>query len=149
MATASLSTTPTPTPATNLRPRWLHISLWVVQVLLAVTFAMAGLMKASTPIAELAQKLPWVAQTPEALVRFIGVSELAGALGLLLPAATRVKPILTPIAGAALVLVMLLAGLFHASRGELQALPVNLILGGLAAFVTWGRMKRAPISPRA
>jgi putative oxidoreductase len=144
MTTASMSTLPTP----ETRSRALHVALWVVQGLLAVAFAMGGLMKVATPIVELAQKMPWVADVPEALVRFIGVAELSGALGLILPAATRVKPILTPVAGAGLVLVMVLASAFHLSRGEPQVLPINFVLGGLAAFVAWGRLRKAPIAPR-
>lgn len=126
----------------------LHIALWVAQGLLAVGFGMAGAMKAFTPIPELAQSLPWAAEVPAALVRFIGVSELAGALGLVLPAVTRVQPKLTWVAAAALVLVMLLASAFHLSRGEAGALPVNFVLGGIAAFIAWGRARKAPILPR-
>jgi uncharacterized membrane protein len=127
----------------------LHIALWVAQVLLAVAFGMAGVMKTFMPLEELAQKLPWVAESGAGLVRFIGISELAGALGLLLPAATRIKPILTALAGLGLLVVMVLAAGFHVMRGEVQALPVNFVLGGLAAFVAWGRWKKHPITPRA
>jgi hypothetical protein len=130
------------------RSKALHVSLWVVQLLLAAAFGMAGVMKTTVPIAELARKMVWPGVVPAALVRFIGVSELAAALGLVLPAATRVRPILTPVAAGGLVLVMALAGAFHLSRGEAQMLPINLILGGLAAFVAWGRAKKAPISAR-
>jgi len=72
-----------------------------------------------------------------------------GALGLILPAATRIQARLTPLAAAGLVTVMLLAALLHVSRGELGVLPVNLVLGGLAGFVAVGRAKLAPIPPRA
>lgn len=131
------------------RSRALHAGLWIVQILLAGAFAAAGFMKATTPLADLVQMLPWVATTPAFLVRFIGVAELAGAVGLILPALTRIKPSLTAVAAAALVLVMLLASLFHISRGELGALPVNTVLAGLAAFVAWGRSTRARITPRS
>jgi hypothetical protein len=90
----------------------------------------------------------WVNAVPVGLVRFIGASELAGALGLILPAATRIKPSLTPLAASGLIVVMVLAAAFHASRGELQALPINFVLGGLAAFVAWGRFRRAPVEAR-
>jgi hypothetical protein len=128
----------------------LSIALWIVQALLAFGFGMAGAMKASKPIAELAVnvKMAWVSAVPEGLVRFIGISELAGALGLILPAATRIKPALTPVAACGLIVVMLLAAGFHVSRGEFQALPFNLVLGGLAAFVAWGRFRKAPIQGR-
>lgn len=127
---------------------WLRYALWAVQVLLGLAFAAAGAMKSTQPIAELAKSLPWAAAVPEALVRFIGVSELLGGVGLVLPSALRVKPGLTALAGAGLVLVMVLAAAFHASRGELGALPVNAVMGALAGFVAWGRWKAAPIAPR-
>lgn len=126
----------------------LHIGLWVVQVLLGLMFLFAGTMKATQPIAALTAAMKWPGAVPEALVRFIGVSELLGGLGMILPAATRIKPVLTPIAAAGLVTVMILAAFFHASRGEFAALPVNAVIGGLAAFVAWGRLKKAPIVPR-
>jgi putative oxidoreductase len=129
-------------------PKAWNISLWVVQVLLAFAFGMAGVMKTTTPIAELAAKMVWPGVVPEAMVRFIGVSEFAGALGLVLPAATRIKPSLTALAGAALALVMVLAAGFHVMRAEWFALPINLTLGALAAFVAWGRFKKAPIAAR-
>ena len=128
-------------------PKVMNISLWIVQVLLAVVFGMAGALK-MTPIDTLAQQLAWASTVPELLVRFIGVSELAGAIGLILPSVTRIRPGLTPLAAAGLVVVMILAAGFHISRGEIGALPINFILGGLAAFVAWGRTKKAPIRPR-
>src|SRR3954469_19697965 len=82
----------------------LHIALWIVQVLLFVGFGLAGLMKTTTPIDQLAVKMPWVSGVPW-LVRFIGISELTGALGMVLPSLTRIRPRLTALAGAGLVLV--------------------------------------------
>jgi putative oxidoreductase len=141
------TTTLSGTPSTAAPAKGWTIGLWVAQALLALAFGLAGAMKIATPIAELAQKLPWVTDLPN-LVRFIGVSELLGAFGLILPAATRIRPILTPIAAMGLVLVMVLAAGFHLLRGEAQALPVNLALGAIAALVAWGRLRKAPIAPR-
>ncbi|RMG13056.1 MAG: DoxX family protein [Deltaproteobacteria bacterium] len=129
--------------------RRLHAALWVAQVLLAAVFGFAGAMKAFSPIEELAKMLPWVSDDLTLLVRFIGVAELAGAAGLLLPAATRILPVLTPVAAVGLGLVMVLAMGFHAIRGEWTMLPVNLVLGAFATFVAWGRLTRAPIPPRS
>lgn len=126
----------------------LHLSLWGAQILLALAFASAGAMKATLPIAELAAKMGWPAAMPPALVRFIGTSELLGALGVVLPAATRIKPGLTSLAGAGLATIMALAALFHASRGEVGMLPTNVVLGGLGALVAWGRWKKVPVAPR-
>lgn len=135
-------------PAARTRGKALHRTLWVVQVLLFAAFAMAGSQKLLLPIGALAPNMPWVLTMPEAIVRFIGLSELLGAIGILLPALTRVKPWLTPLAAAGLALVMLLAVLFHLARGEAAMLAPSLVLGSLAAFVAWGRTRRAPIAPR-
>jgi uncharacterized membrane protein YphA (DoxX/SURF4 family) len=140
--------TSTPTHTAQPRSKALHIALWVVQVVLGAMFLMAGIMKATQPMAELATNVPWTAVVGMPLTRFIGVSEFAGGLGLILPALTRIRPGLTPLAGAGLALVMLLAIVYHVPRGEFQALPMNVILGGLAAFVAWGRFRKAPIPAR-
>jgi uncharacterized membrane protein YphA (DoxX/SURF4 family) len=135
--------------STASRPsRSLHISLWVFQVLLGVMFAMAGLMKATQPIEALAAQMPWTTVVGAGMVRFIGISELLGGLGLVLPSLTRIQPRLTVLAALGLVVVMVLAAGFHVTRGEFVHVPMNLVLGGLAAFVAWGRAKKAPISPR-
>jgi hypothetical protein len=126
----------------------LNILLWVGQITLAGMFGMAGIAKATRPIAELAPQIPWAADMPEALVRFIGTAELLGALGLVLPALTRIRPVLTPLAAAGLVTIMALASVFHATRGEPGGIVVNVLLGGVAAFVAWGRYRKAPIASR-
>ena len=127
----------------------MKVVLWILQVVLAVAFLAAGAWKLTQPLAELAVSLPWTADVPGALVRFIGVAEVLGGLGLVLPAATRILPRLTPIAAAALALDMVFATLFHVMRGETMMAPVTLILVALLAFVAWGRTTRAPIAPRA
>lgn len=129
------------------RRRPLHIALWVAQVLLLALFGAAGYFKLFTPIVELARTTPWVTDAPS-LVRFIGIAELAGALGVILPALTRIKPILTPLAASGLVVVMVLATGFHITRGEFSAIGVPVTLAVLAGFVAWGRTVGAPIAAR-
>jgi putative oxidoreductase len=120
----------------------LHITLWTVQILLALVFALTGAMTVTQPIEALPASLAGV---PLPLVRFIGAAELLGAAGLILPAATRIAPVLTPLSGLGLALVMLLASLVHISRGEFAMVLLPVVLGALSAFVAWGRGKRAPI----
>lgn len=129
--------------------RALHVVLWIVQVLLAAVFAMGGVVRTTLPIAELAKQLPWAAALPEPLVRSIGVAELAGALGMILPAATRILPALTGSAGVGMAVVMAVSLALHLSRGEMNGAPVYVTFGSLAAFVAWGRLRKAPISSRA
>jgi uncharacterized membrane protein len=126
--------------------RALHRTLWVVQLLLAAVFLLVGYTHAAAPIEVAVQRAPWVASLPVALVRFIGVVELAGALGILLPAATRIVPMLTPLAAVGLAAIMALAIPFHLLRGETSAVLLNLGLGSLAALVAVGRTRWAPIT---
>ncbi len=126
----------------------LHITLWIAQVLLAGMFIMSGFMKISQPIDQLSQMLPWASQVPVGLVRFIGISELLGGLGLILPALLRIKPQLTALAAVGLATVMLFALLFHISKGEFSAIGMNLGIALIALFIAWGRTKKAPIQPK-
>lgn len=128
---------------------WWSIGLWVAQVVLALMFGMAGVMKLMTPMDALATQMAWVGESPELLVRFIAVAEIAGALGMILPAATRIMPFLTPLAGVGFAVIQVLAMGVHLMRGELGVLPINLVLLALALFVAWGRWRKAPVTPRA
>lgn len=130
------------------RSRALHITLWVFQVLLATFFLMAGFNHGLNPIEEAAKSSPWITDVPVAVARFIGYTELLGGIGLILPAALRIKPWLTPLAALALAVIMLLAALFHISRGEEAVIGFNIIPMLLSAFVARGRWKRAPIAAR-
>lgn len=123
----------------------MNIALWVAQILLGAMFIMAGAMKTFQPVEALAESLPWVTSTSAALVKFIGISELLGGIGLLLPSLLRIKPNLTVWAAIGLAVVMILAAGFHASRGEYSAIGMNLTLMAIAAFIAWGRSKKAPI----
>lgn len=122
--------------------------LWVIQVLLACFYAFAGFNKVSmSPEALVEMGMSYVAAVPIALVRFIGVAEIAGALGLILPMATRIRPGLTPLAALGLCAIQLLAMPLHIYRGEYEVLPINLVLLAMAAFVYWGRSR--PVADEA
>jgi hypothetical protein len=102
-------------------------------------------MKVATPAAQLTKMAPGF---PLAFLRFIGIAELAGSIGIILPALTRIAPVLTPLAASGFVVVMASAAVLHLTRGQLGELPVVVVLGALAFFVAWGRFKRAPIARR-
>jgi uncharacterized membrane protein len=91
--------------------------------------------------------VPWLSAVPQDLFIFIGVCEFLGGVGLLLPAMTGVKPKLTPFGAFGLTLVMLLAAVFHIVRGEDNFVPINLVLGGIAAFIACGRLFVRSIAP--
>jgi len=127
-----------------------NIALWVAQALLAAMFLMAGATKLMSSSAELvAMGMGWAENAPFLLIKFIGLAEVAGALGLILPAATRIMPHLTKWAAAGLAAIMVLAAGVHIFRGEFEVVPVNAVLFALAALVVWGRTNRAPILPRS
>lgn len=126
-----------------------NIGLWVAQVALAAMFAMAGFMKlTSAPADMVAMGMLWAENAPVGLIRFIGVAEVLGAIGVILPAATRIIPELTRIAAFGLLVIQVLAFGLHAVRGELEVLPMNVVLIAIAALVIWGRANKAPIAPR-
>ena len=126
----------------------LNIALWVAQAIFGLMIIMAGAAKAMQSIEALAESMPWVTTVSAGLVKFIGISELLGGIGLLLPSILRIKPELTVWAAYGLALVMVLAGGFHASRGEYSAIGVNVFMMAIAIFIAWGRSKKAPILPK-
>ncbi|WP_030527259.1 DoxX family protein [Phycicoccus jejuensis] len=118
----------------------MNIVLWVVAVVLALAFLAAGAMKLSRPKAGLAESgLGWVEDFSAGAVKGIGVVEVLGALGLVLPAVTGIAPVLVPLAATGLALTMVGAAVVHARRGETPMIAVNVVLLLLAAFVAWGR----------
>ena len=136
------------TSGTTGRNGW-NIGLWAAQILLALFYLYAGYNKLTQPIEALAaMSMGFVLFVPEWLTRFIGLAEVLGAIGLVLPAATRIQPRLTPLAALGLTTIQVLAILLHVSRGEFSVLPLNLVLIALSLFVLWGRSRKAPISAR-
>ena len=118
--------------------------LWILQVLLAIMFLLAGFMHGFQQERAKAQ-FKWPADVLPGLLTFIGVCEILGAVGLILPALTGVLPWLTPLAALGLAVIMLLAIIFHARRREYPNIVVNLILLILAAFVAYGRWMVVPL----
>jgi hypothetical protein len=117
--------------------------LWVIQVLLALLFVFAGGMKLVLPLEQLAGPVA----LPGAFIRFIGVAELLGGIGLVLPSLLRIRPGLTPLAAAGLVIIMIGAVAITLPSGDVSAGLIPLVVGLLAAFVAYGRTRLAPIAP--
>ncbi|WIM96382.1 DoxX family protein [Actinoplanes oblitus] len=137
------------------QPRNLRITvngtLWALQILWGFFFAGSGFGKVllydGARYADAPNAVAWYAAVPQPLIVVIGVCELLGGIGLFLPAITRVRPRLVPLAAAGLALTMLLAAGFHLIRGEFVLIPVNVLLGGVAAVIAVGRWSRRPIAP--
>ena len=119
-------------------------TLWVVQWLLAALFLWAGGLKLVMPIEAMTEQIAY----PGLFLRFIGVVEVLGALGLILPGLTHIRPGLTPLAAAGLVIVMIGATVVTAmAMGAVMAL-IPFVTGLLAAFVAIGRWRVVPLRGR-
>lgn len=127
-----------------------RIGLWSAQIILATLFGMAGVLKTTmAPEALPPMGIAWATDVPVMLLRFIGTVELLGAFGVILPALTRIRPFLTPLAAIGFATIQVLAIGFHATRGETgQTLLMNILLLALSLFVIWGRLRKAPIQSR-
>jgi DoxX-like family len=119
-------------------------TLWVVQGLLALLFLFAGGMKLILPLEQMTGPVP----IPGLLLRFIGVVEVLGALGLILPGLLGIRPELTPLAAAGLVIVMIGATVITLAGDAAAPALIPLAVGLLAAFVAYGRWRLAPIGRR-
>ena len=115
-------------------------ALWTIQVLLALLFLFAGGMKLVMPIEEMTKQMPM----PGLFLRFIGVAELLGGLGLIFPGLLRLRPGLTPLAAAGLVIIMVGATALTLAIGPVATALIPLVVGLLAAFVAYGRWRLAP-----
>jgi hypothetical protein len=115
-------------------------ALWIVQGLLALLFLFAGGMKLVLPLEELTGPMP----LPGWFVRFIGVAEVLGAIGLILPGLLRLRLGLTPLAAAGLVLIMSGATVLTLAGGDIVMALIPLVVGLLSAFVAYGRWRLAP-----
>lgn len=118
----------------------MNIALWIVQILLALAFGLAGVMKATRPVETMVARMAWAADYSPRTIKLIGVVEILGALGLILPQLTGIATILTPIAAIGLAVVMLLAIGVHLRRREYPVILFNVILLALSVFVAWGRL---------
>ena len=117
----------------------MNIALWIVGGLMALMVAASGLMKLVRPIAEI-QKMPWAAKMTANSIRLIGVAEVLGALGLVLPLATGIAPILTPIAALCLATLMIGAAVTHVQiKDPRSAAVTTIVIASLLVFVAIGR----------
>ena len=123
----------------------MNILLWVIQIILALLFLFAGITKLVLPIEVLtAMGSPNQVQLPGLFIRFIGVCETLGALGLILPGVFRRRQELTPLAAAGLVVIMIGAVIVTAIGDGVVAAVGPLVVGLLCAFVAYGRSKLIP-----
>jgi uncharacterized membrane protein YphA (DoxX/SURF4 family) len=124
----------------------MNLALWVIAIVLAVGFTASGLMKIVRNKEQLmASGMGWAQDFSPSAIRLIGFAEILGAVGLILPAALHIAPILVPLAAVGLAIVMVGAAAVHARRREWPFIAVNAVLLALAVIVAWGRFGPYPL----
>ena len=123
----------------------MNIALWITQALLAALFLFAGIMKLIMPIEEMTKEIAM----PGGFLRFIGVVEVLGAIGLILPWLLRIRPNLTPLAAAGLVIIMIGATAVTLMSGAIATALIPFVVGLLAAFVAYGRWRLTPLPSKS
>jgi uncharacterized membrane protein YphA (DoxX/SURF4 family) len=126
----------------------MNLALWIIAIVLAVAFAGSGLMKLVVPKDKLVTAgQGWAQDFSPTNIRLIGLVEILGAVGLVLPAAVHIAPILVPLAAVGLAFVMVGAIVVHARRKEPMNIAVNVVLIALAVVVAWGRFGPYSFTP--
>jgi hypothetical protein len=118
----------------------MNVALWIIQVLLALLFLSGGGVKLVLPLDKLAGPIA----LPGLFLRFIGVCEVLGGLGLILPVLLRIRPGLTPLAAGGLVIIMIGAIVLPLTSGDVKSALFPMVVGILAAFVAYGRWRLIP-----
>ncbi len=136
---SAIASARTPTAANNRKPR-IGAVLWTIQGVLAALFLMAGGMKLLVPVAALAAQ----SHLPGPFMKFTGLCEFLGAVGLILPGVTKIRTGLTPLAAAGLVIIMIGATVVTVVQGPAAGAVVPAVVGALAAFVGYKRWERSP-----
>lgn len=122
-----------------------NVALWAVQGTLAALFLFAGGMKLVMPV----EQMTGPVALPGWFLRFIGTAEVLGAIGLLLPAGVRIRPVLTPLAAAGLTVIMIGATTLTVATMAASMAVLPFVTGVLAAWVAYGRLRLVPIAPRS
>jgi hypothetical protein len=122
----------------------MNIALWIAQGITAL-FIMAGFIKLTQPLDKLALRMPWVKDFSPWQVRLIGAFQILGGIGVIVPAATGILPVLTPLAASGIALIMVFAAIYHLKKDEIKAIGTNAVFFAIAAFVAVGRYYLLPL----
>jgi uncharacterized membrane protein YphA (DoxX/SURF4 family) len=135
-------------PAARSENLIVNVFVWALQFVLGALFLLTGAAHFFLP-ANLPEPAQWMYELPEPLHWLSGSAEILGGLGLILPSLTRIMPRLTVWAALGLVLTMVGAAAWHATRGEVSNMVQNGVLGLLLAIIAWRRAGADRIEPRA
>ena len=124
----------------------MNIGLWIVQALVALAFIAAGAIKSSQPVDKLKKNMGWVEDVNPGFVKMIGILEILGGLGVILPAVTHILPWLTPVAAIGLAIIMVGAVVVHLRRNEASHIAAPLVLLLLSLIVVYGRFMLVPLT---
>ena len=120
--------------------------LIILQILIGLAFIASGGMKIFTPADQLAQQMAWAAAVPAFTIPIIGILEVAGGLGLILPWLTGIQPQLVRLAAMGLTLTMIGALITHIAIGDpFGAMVPPIVLGAISAFIAYGRTSLLPL----
>jgi len=117
----------------------MNVALWIVAGLLAVAYLAAGLITLTQPKDKLGKNMAWTEDFSARSIKLIGLVEVIGAVGLILPGIAGIAPVLVPLAATGLALLQVGAAITHLRRGETQMIVINVVFIALAVFVAWGR----------
>lgn len=127
---------------------WKNRLLWILQIFFGIYFIFVGVVHFVLPDG-LPGLMEWMYDLGDTTHLIVGIAEVLGGLGLILPSVTRIRPELTVYAALGLVLVMTGAIIWHATRSESSSIAQNVIIAGLLGFVAYGRARLYPIEPKA
>ena len=120
----------------------LSVALWISQIIMAALFFFAGVMKFVMPVEQMTKG----SSLPGSFFHFIGVMEVLGAIGLIVPALSRISPFLTPLAASGLAIIMVGATVMSLPMGLAALFPFVITL--IVAFIAYGRFRLRPIQSR-
>jgi len=123
----------------------MNIALWIAAGVLAALNLAVGIMKLAQPREKLAESMAWAADFSDHAVRAIGVLEVLAAVGLVVPGLLHIAPVLVPLAAAGVAGLQIGAAITNVRYGEVNRIPINVVVFALAVFVAWGRFGPYPL----
>jgi len=113
------------------------IAVWIAKIILAISFIWGASLKLFLSIEKLSAMWPWTAEVPVAVVKFTGIIDLLGGIGIISPVILSLNPKITQITAFAIIVLMICGSVFHICRGEASQIGINVFFAFLASFIVW------------